>query len=378
MGDDPSRGGRMMRTALFVLQFATLGLALAFVFTRLWPDRFGAPAPQPPAASPESYRDAVARASPSVVNIYTRTLVAEPAYRVFGDPVMQRYSGITLVPQRMRQMRGLGSGVIVRGDGYLLTNAHVIRNAQDILVGLADGRVTPAQIVGADPETDLAVLRIEGSNFPVAPVADATAVLQVGDVVLAIGNPLGFGQTVTLGIVSATSRNQPNLSRFEDFIQTDAAINTGSSGGALVNARGDLVGINTAFADQGQGISFAIPAGAAMRVLEQIIAHGYVIRGWMGAEYATAAASASPVTDGAPRGVQIVAVLPGGPADRAGLRPGDVLRRFDGAEIAEEGDLRNAESQRAPGSTVTVDGERAGVPFKVDLTLIQRNPPQRG
>ena len=299
------RGASLLRALGFVLQFATVGLALAFVVTRLAPGRFGgapAPATATPPAGPASYREAVARAAPSVVNIYTRIMVAEPAYQIFADPTFQRFSGITLVPQRVPR-RGLGSGVIVRADGYVLTNHHVIAGAQDILVGLSDGRITPASVVGTDRDTDLAVLKIEGSNLPVAAPVPAEQALAVGDVVLAIGNPLGIGQTVTIGIVSATGRNQLSLSRYEDFIQTDAAVNVGNSGGALVNARGDLVGINTSVfgRERGvQGISFAIPASAAGRVLEQIIDHGHVIRGWMGADYADVAQSASPVSDGVP------------------------------------------------------------------------------
>ena len=378
------RGASLLRALGFVLQFATVGLALAFVVTRLAPGRFGGvpappPATMPPPAGQASYREAVARAAPAVVNIYTRIMVAEPAYQIFADPTFQRFSGITLVPQRVPR-RGLGSGVIVRADGYVLTNHHVIAGAQDILVGLSDGRITPASVVGTDRDTDLAVLKIEGSNLPVAAPVPAEQALAVGDVVLAIGNPLGIGQTVTIGIVSATGRNQLSLSRYEDFIQTDAAVNVGNSGGALVNARGDLVGINTSVfgRERGvQGISFAIPASAAGRVLEQIIDHGHVIRGWMGADYADVAQSASPVSDGMLRGVQLVAVLPGGPADQAGLRPGDVLRRFNNADILDASDLHNAESLLAPASTVRVEGERAGVPLDVQLTLIERPAAQR-
>jgi serine protease DegS/serine protease DegQ len=360
---------RTWRVLLFVLQAVTVGLALAFVLTRLMPERFAAPAPgpaaEPTAISPSSYRSAVERARPSVVNIYTRRVVP---YLMFGDPVFQR-------SLRLRREASLGAGVIVSADGYVLTNNHVVSNAQEIYLGLWDGRVTRAQIVGNDPDTDLAVLKLDGTNLPAATFADASDPLAVGDVVLAIGNPLGMGQTVTLGIVSATGRNQLSLSRYEDFIQTDAAINVGNSGGALVDTRGELVGINTAMFSQGggvQGISFAIPAAAARRVLEQIVARGYVVRGWIGAEYADVAYSASPVRDGSSRGVQVVALLPGGPADRAGLRAGDVLLRFDGVDIDDEGDLRNAEAQRAPGSTAVIEGQRAGVPLRVEVTLAER------
>ncbi|MBI2397669.1 MAG: trypsin-like peptidase domain-containing protein [Xanthomonadales bacterium] len=365
-----------VRSSLFVLQFAVLGLAIAFVFTRLWPERFAsAPAPspatQPAATAPGSYRDAVDRAGPSVVSIYTQRVVAEQAYRTFTDPTLSRYNGITLGPTRKRLERSLGSGVIVREDGYVLTNHHVVAGADDILIGLWDGRITSARVIGIDQETDLAVIKIEGARLPAAHFADATA-LRAGDVVLAIGNPYGLSQTVTLGIVSATGRNQLSLSRYEDFIQTDAAINSGNSGGALVNAAGDLVGINTAVFGTGLGISFAIPAASARRVLEQIVEHGEVIRGWMGAEYA--GAPASPAAEGSvqQRGAQIALLLPDGPADRAGLKPGDVIVEFNGQAVEDEGDLRSREAALAPATTVQVRALRVGVEFVTEVELIRR------
>ena len=369
---------RPLRALAFLMQFATLGLAAAFVITRLFPERFEQAAPTAhasiqPGTGPFSYSDAVGRAAPSVVNIYTRKVVTAQPYRIFGDPMLQRYSGITLLPPQRRLSQSLGSGVIVRDDGYILTNNHVIADADGILVGLRDGRVTPARVIGSDRETDLAVLKIEGANFPAAEFANEQP-LAVGDVVLAIGNPFGIGQTVTQGIISATGRNQLNLSRFEDFIQTDAAINLGNSGGALVNARGELVGVNTAMFGQGQGISFAIPAPAASRVLAQIIEHGYVIRGSIGADYT--AAPPRPSDPGAPRGVQLQLVVPGGPADLAGLQAGDLLLRFNGMGLEDEGDLRAAESALAPGSKAVIEGQRAGVPLQVEVTLVQRRGPQ--
>ncbi|HET7845150.1 MAG TPA: trypsin-like peptidase domain-containing protein [Xanthomonadales bacterium] len=375
---------RSLRALAFLLQFATIGLALAFVLTRLFPDRFApAPAPVPTATrggvAVASYADAVARTAPSVVNIYANRVVTQPAWRIFSDPVFQRFSRLPYGPARRRLEQSLGSGVIVRGDGYVITNYHVIAGAEDIFLGLQDGRVAPATVVGADAESDLAVLKIEGANFPAIGFANGDPV-RVGDVVLAIGNPVNLGHTVTMGIVSATGRSNLNLSRFEDFIQTDAAINEGNSGGALVNTAGELVGINTAAAitrvGQAQGISFAIPAGAAKRVLDEIVDHGYVVRGWMGAEYADAAVSAAPTAPAGPRGVQLVAVLPGGPADTAGLRPGDVLQRYDNADIEDEADLRSREAASAPGSVVEVSGQRGGVPFAVKVTLVQRPRPQ--
>ncbi|MEO6064403.1 MAG: trypsin-like peptidase domain-containing protein, partial [Lysobacterales bacterium] len=241
---------------LFVLQSAVVGLAAAFVLTYAWPGRVGVGTASGAAMSARaSYSDAVKRATPSVVNIYTRRLVTEQPFRVFSDPVLQRFTGVPAGPQRSRLQRILGAGVIVREDGYVLTNFHVVQGSGDILAELADGRVTPAEVVGTDRDTDLAVLKIAGKGFTALPPAPENS-LDVGDIVLAIGNPLGLGQTVTLGIVSATGRNQTSLSRYEDFIQTDAAINQGSSGGALVNSSGELVGINSALSGQGQGIGF--------------------------------------------------------------------------------------------------------------------------
>lgn len=381
----PVAMSRPYRAFLFVLQFATLGLAVAFVVTRLYPERFAQAAPNaaataaPSAAGavgPVSYAEGVARAAPSVVNIYTRRLVTDQPYAIFGDPTYQRFQGTILVPPRRRLTPSLGSGVIVRSDGYVLTNNHVITDAQGILVGFSNGNTVPATVVGSDRETDLAVLKIDAQNLPAAEVAQDA--LAVGDVVLAIGNPGGVGQSVTMGIVSATGRNQMNLSRFEDFIQTDAAINFGNSGGALVNARGELVGINTALFRAGLGISFAIPAPAAQRVMQQIIEHGYVIRGWIGAEYSDTPIEArgDPATA---RGVQVQLVLPGGPADVAGLQPRDVLLTFNGQSINDEVELRSLESSLAPGSQATITGMRAGVPFSVELTLTQRGEaPQSG
>lgn len=365
----------LWRTSLFLVQAAITGLALAFVITRLMPDRFAAPTPTASpggatihaTASPDSYRDAVKRAGPAVVSIhsYAERIVQAPS-RVFGDPMLQRFGAMS--PQRVLE-QSLGSGVIMSPDGFLLTNFHVIANADNILVGLSDGRVTKASVVGADRETDLAVLKIDGTDLPAAQIADAQA-QAVGDVVLAIGNPYGIGQTVTLGIISAKGRNQLSLSRYEDFIQTDAAINSGNSGGALVNARGELVGINTAQFGQAQGISFAIPAEAAKRVLKEVMTHGEVIRGWIGAEYADTPANW--ITDNAPRGAMVSLTLPGGPAEQAGIQPGDVIRQYDNKDIDNLSELRSIEAALEPGVTATVSGVRAGVPFSVAVVIAKR------
>ncbi len=361
---------RWQQGLAFAAQSAVVGLAIAFLVTHFWPRPASVADPAGSASGPASYSAAVQRAAPSVVNIYTRRLVTEQPFRVFSDPVLQRFTGVPAGPQRSRLQRILGAGVVVRPDGYVLTNFHVVQGAGDILAELSDGRVTPAQVIGTDRDTDLAVLKIAGEGFAaLSPAPEGS--LDVGDIVLAIGNPLGLGQTVTLGIVSATGRNRTILSRYEDFIQTDAAINQGSSGGALVNAAGELVGINSALSREGQGIGFAIPVRAALRVLDQIIEHGHVVRGWMGAEYTDAALSASPLAQPV-AGAQIALVLPGGPADLAGLRQGDIVQSFNGESIRDESELRALEAAAVPGSTVKIEGQRGGMRVDVEVTLADR------
>jgi serine protease DegS/serine protease DegQ len=375
----------------FIARFVILGLAIAFVISLIWPGvgdrlraRFGlqqasVPAISPPTAQPApfSYADAVARAAPSVVNIYANKVVTEQAVRMFTDPLMQQLFGGTPIGTVKRREQNLGSGVIVSADGYVLTNNHVIANADDIQVLLYDGRVAKARLVGADEETDLAVLKIvDAGNLPVIQMADPKK-LRVGDVVLAIGNPLNLNQTVTMGIISAIGR-QLNNSSPEDFIQTDAAINLGNSGGALVNSNGDLVGINTLLigkAANAEGIGFAIPVDTATNVLRQLIATGHVIRGWLGANYGFVPVAAdSGLPAAAARGVQVNDVYAGGPAAAAGIQPHDILLRLGDVDIRDPADLSRHEAALKPGSTVEVSGLRNGVPFHVVANVIQRPP----
>jgi len=371
-----------MRTVAFLVQCAIVGLAAAFVLTQLVPG-LGRPADRPAAvaaapaagAGPVSYADAVARAAPSVVSVYINRVVTERPI-LLPNPVAQRWTGmVTLGAPRQRLARAQGSGVIVSADGYILTNHHVVEKADEIQIALQDGRVTPARIVGSDQETDLAVLKIEGNNLPAMPLDDGKE-LRVGDVVLAIGNPFGLGQTVTQGIVSGLGRDQLNLSDavYQDFIQTDAAINNGNSGGALVDAQGELIGINTLrYVTSGaEGIGFAIPTGTAQDVFRQIVEHGVVIRGWLGAEYGDAPVLPGSLPPDAPRGVALTGIYSGGPAEQAGLQPGDVLLSFDGEDIMDQSDLRDREAALAPGTTVRIAGLRAGVPFDTRMTLTQR------
>ena len=380
----------------FIVRFVVLGLALAFVVGLFWPgsgdrlrERFGLAHPTQPAAGtqtaapalgsgPVSYADAVARAAPSVVNIYANRMVTARAVQMYDDPVLQRlFGGLPTGPAYKRPQQVLGSGVIVSDKGYVLTNNHVIANADDIQVLLYDGRIAKATLVGADEETDLAVLKIDAGNLPVAKIADSHA-LRAGDVVLAIGNPLGLNQTVTMGIVSAVGR-QLSSSSAEDFIQTDAAINLGNSGGALVNARGELVGINTLLIGRqanAEGIGFAIPIGNAKNVLDQIVETGHVVRGWLGADYAFVPVAADSGLPAAARGAQVTDVYPGGPAALAGIQPHDILLRIGADDILDPADLRRHEAALKPGSKVEVSGLRNGVPFHTEVTLARRPPLQ--
>lgn len=357
----------------FIAQFTVLGLALAFVLTRLFPEHFGEQSARTEASAPvaaaSSFAEAVRRAGPWVVSISAERVVAASVAPIFGDPTWQRYSEASSPVQQLT--RSLGSGVIMSADGYVLTNFHVIQGAQLIRIGLWDERVTSATLVGVDPATDLAVLKIDGSNFPTAKFADESK-LEVGDVVLAIGNPYGLDRTVTMGVISATRRNILGRSRFENFLQTDAAVNDGNSGGALINTQGELVGINTANLGNGLSIGFAIPAAAAREVLQQIVKFGEVVRGWMGAVYFDV--SYSPVAGGtaSQRGVQITRLLRAGPADNAGLRPGDIVLTFDNQPVIDGADLRLREAALAPGTKVKVSVTRAGIPLNVEIELMRQ------
>jgi len=324
-----------------------------------------------PTTAPLSYADAVQRAAPSVVSIYAnRMVLTRPIY---PDPILKQMFGLSLLgPPQQRQEQSLGSGVIVSSKGYILTNNHVIAGTDDIRVMLYDGRVAPAKIVGTDPKTDLAVLRIHEPHLPAAASA-ATKSLRVGDIVLAIGNPFGIGQTVTMGIVSALGR-QLNLSSNEDFIQTDAAINSGNSGGALVNTLGQLVGINTAMLGHNigaEGIGFAIPVRTAEWVMHQLIRYGHVSQGWMGAHFSKPSSSrhAAPLNPG----ILVTSVRPGSPTARAGLQRGDILLRINEQPIRNTMALHRYEASLQAGQRVQLSGLRNGKSFKIELLLSDRS-----
>ncbi|MGI9229101.1 MAG: S1C family serine protease [Gammaproteobacteria bacterium] len=313
----------------FLLRWTIVGLALAFVllyfFPQLLPARFN---------SPRSYNHAVEAVSAAVVNVYVSRIEHRRVHPLFQDPLFRRFFRL---PERPKEQRNnaLGSGVVMSREGYLLTNAHVVNQADEIIVTLHDGRQVEASIVGIDTETDLAALKIPLDNLTPAPLADSAQV-QAGDVVLAIGNPYDLGHTVSQGIVSAIGRRRLGIATFEDFIQTDAFINPGNSGGALINADGRLIGINTAIArtsGQTQGIGFAIPINLARKVMEQLIEHGYVIRGWLGIEAQVLPRDIADAADLQGGGVLIVGVLTGGPAAVANLAPGDILISINGERL---------------------------------------------
>ncbi len=326
-------------------------------------------------SAPFSYADAVAQAAPAVVNVYTATQVSEPRHPFFNDPLFRRFFGDRYSEPAQRTETSLGSGVILSDDGYVLTNNHVIAEADEIQVLLADARSAPATVVGTGPESDLAVLRIGLRELPTITVGNADG-LRVGDVVLAIGNPFGVGQTVTQGIVSATGRTQLGLTTFEDFIQTDAAINPGNSGGALINARGELVGINTAIYSRSggsMGIGFAIPVSLAREVMASIIEYGRMIRGWLGVQVQRVTPDlASSFGLDSPRGALVAGVVNGGPAAEAGLRPGDVLLSVDGTRIDDVDTLLRRVTNLQPGDTMTVTGLRNGDSFEREITVRER------
>ncbi|HHJ12553.1 MAG TPA: trypsin-like serine protease [Chromatiales bacterium] len=375
----------MRRLSRYLVESAVIGIAVAVVVVLFFPQLLQR-VPRPVVEvhhehtsrrqqAPLSYADAVERASPAVVNIYTRKQV-EDGTPLAEDPLFRRYFGGQPGQGGKRHTElSLGSGVLVSSDGYLLTNDHVVRQADSIQVLLDDGRRLPAQLVGRDRETDLAVLRIEADQLP-PPATVASGRLRVGDVVLAIGNPYGVGKTVTMGIVSATGRSQLGINSIEDFIQTDAAINPGNSGGALVNALGELIGINSAiYSESGgsQGIGFAIPISLARDVMTQIIEHGRVIRGWLGVEGQDLTPELAESFGLKLRnGVLIAGVVKNGPAHQAGLQPGDIVTRLDGEPVPSTREAFNRIARRAPGSRVRIDGLRAGKPFHAEAVIAER------
>ncbi|HZM47943.1 MAG TPA: trypsin-like peptidase domain-containing protein [Burkholderiales bacterium] len=377
----------MRKLWLTFCQTATVCLAVLFVISTLRPDLL-ASAPQgvaaavkepqreePGPAAVTSFSSAVRKAMPAVVNIYTSQEVKRPRQPLMDDPVFRYFFGEQGDPGVQRR-EGLGSGVIVSDKGYILTNHHVVESVDQIEVALADARKVPARVVGTDPDTDLAVLKIDLPRLPA--ITFGNAEVRVGDVVLAIGNPFGVGQTVTLGIVSALGRTQLGITTFESFIQTDATIQPGNSGGALVDTSGNLIGINTAIYSQSprgesMGIGFAIPVSIARQVMEQIIRDGAVTRGWIGVGGRDITRElAETLQIKANRGALITQVVRDGPADQAGVKPGDVLVGVNGAAVGDWGAVLNLVAVLKPGEQAKLRLQRENADTDLTVTIGRR------
>ena len=327
-----------------------------------------APVSDTPAAI-SSYHNAVARASQSVVNIYTTQTMAEHPY--MNDPVLRRFFEFHGAPSEEQGNTNLGSGVIVSEDGYIVTNAHVIEKADEITVAFNDGRKSRARIVGTDPDSDLAVIKVDMTGL--APLGFRKEPIRVGDVALAIGTPFGVGQTVTQGIISATGRTGLGVNKFEDFIQTDAAINPGNSGGALVDAFGELIGINTAIYSRSggsMGIGFAIPTAIVEQVMNAIIKDGKVSRGWLGIEIQSQLRDPTQLETST--GVEVLNVVPKSPAAKSGLRIGDIILTIDGVEMTDANTLIQYVARKAPNTTLNAQILRRGKNAQVKILLEER------
>ena len=377
---------------LIFAQTVTVLLAVVFVLTTLKPEWMPQQAPTaasgsvlpaaPRAASSPlpGVSEAARKALPSVVHIFTSKEVRTSVSPFFDDPLFRHFFGDQFGSET-RRSSGLGSGVVVSANGYILTNFHVIERASEIEVALADGRKLKARIVGADPESDLAILQVKAERLAPITFADAEAA-QVGDVVLAIGNPFGVGQTVTMGIVSALGRSHLGINTFENFIQTDAAINPGNSGGALVDVQGNLLGINTAIYSQSGGslgIGFAIPASSARNIMEQIIQTGQVTRGWIGVE-AQEITPELAESFGLPKdtnGALIAGVLRGSPADQAGIRPGDVLKAAGGRKVKDPEAMLDLIAALKPGQAAPFAVMREGKDLVIGIQVGKRPSARR-
>lgn len=382
----------MRKIWLTFAQTTTVALAMLFVLTTLKPEWLPQRAQgakilevtqsaqtEGIAVRSASYSDAVRRAAPAVVSILTSKEIKIPQHPFFSDPLFRRFFG-DAPGEKSQRSSGLGSGVIVSPQGYVLTNHHVIEAADEIEVALTDGKKLRAKIIGADQETDLAVLQVDDSKLPAITFGETDRV-KVGDVVLAIGNPFGVGQTVTMGIVSALGRSGLQINTYENFIQTDAAINPGNSGGALTDAAGNLIGINTAIYSRtggSLGIGFAIPASTARMVMEQIVASGSVTRGWIGVEaqeITPELAESFGLTT--IRGALIAGVLRGSPADRGGMKPGDILLSADAKPVTDPTAMLNIVAGLPPGRTVAVRVRREQKEIELQVEVGKRPPPPR-
>jgi serine protease DegQ len=382
----------MNRLWLLFCQAITILLAAWFVVTALQPGWISSPqvgslvgqvtlreAPDSLSQNPGSLAEAAKMSSPAVVNIFTskinKKMPSKKGAPQQNEPWFQFFFGDQAPNEEPSS--SLGSGVIVSTQGIILTNHHVIEGADEIEVAFADGRKRNAKLIGSDPETDIAVLKIDATDLPNPITLGKMESVQVGDVVLAIGNPFGVGQTVTSGIVSALGRNQLGINTFENFIQTDAAINPGNSGGALVDTKGNLIGINTAIYSRSggnMGIGFAIPINTAKQVMESILTNGSVTRGWIGVEPQNLSKELAESLN-LPKdtnGVLISGVLEGGPADKAGMKPGDVLTQVNGQAVNDVVTLLNRIAQTSPGGEAKINLLRKGKPMTLKVQVGKR------
>ena len=370
------------KVMLFLIQSVVAGLAIAFILVNFLPGLLPSGLQRdfsnqninigPPGSATASYHSAVAVSAPAVVNVYATKVIKRSTLPLLQDPIFRRFFG----NQGGGEQRdsNLGSGVILHKEGYLITNAHVIRGADEILVTLADGRQSKARVVGVDNDTDLAVLKIDLEHLPSIPVGDSSK-MGVGDVVLAIGNPYDFGQTVTQGIISATGRKRLGISTYEDFIQTDADINPGNSGGALINTRGELIGINTAIITSSggsQGIGLAIPVNIALNVMEDLIKQGFVMRGWLGIEAQVLPPDIVDTTGRKQPGILVAGVLKGGPADVAGIVPGDILLSIGGKQLTSPVQAIQMISHYKPDTSIDLQVLRGWETLTLKATVSQR------
>lgn len=367
-------------------QAVTICLGVLFVVKLFYPNLLQPSAPalvikQAPASAnvvKNSYRAAVSKAMPSVVNVFTTARISQDPHRALkNDPLFKHFFGEDMGEEDEQPENSLGSGVIVSADGLILTNNHVISSADQIEVALSDGSKSSAIVVGTDPDTDLAVLKIDRKHLPAITFSNSDQ-MRVGDVVLAIGNPFGVGQTVTQGIVSALGRNHLGINTFENFIQTDASINPGNSGGALIDVEGNLIGINSAIYSRNggsMGIGFAIPVSIAQQVMEQITSHGSVTRGWIGIEAQDITPElAESFNQKNGNGSLIAGVLLDSPADKAGLRPGDILVAIDNKPVPDSQSMLNIIAMLKPRDKATLEVIRAGKRLRIDLVVGKRPP----
>lgn len=372
----------MRRLWLTFAQTVTVILAILFIVSTLRPELL----PWSPLSTlitikeevapvgtikPDSFNVAAERAMPAVVNVFTSKEIKQPPHPLLNDPMFQQFFGESFESKK-RQISNLGSGVIVSTKGYILTNHHVVEAADEVEVALIDGRKAKAHIIGSDPETDLAVLKINLKNLPAITFGQSSEI-KVGDIVLAIGNPFGVGQTVTMGIIGGLGRSQIGINTFENFIQTDAAINPGNSGGALTDTSGNLIGINTAIYSRtggSLGVGFAIPADVAKQVMGQIIQSGSVTRGWLGISLQDITEELVESLDLAnSNGVLIAGVLKDGPADQANIKPGDILIAVDNKPVTQSSEVLNSVAELPPGEKVTLtimrNNEEKSIQIKV-------------